>query len=117
VSDDSGLREEPVLAVDVHAEGIVVRLQGELDLYNADRVRSAVDRAIADAPNRLVLDLTAVEFADSTILGVFVDANARLGNGRLRLAAPQLEVTRALRVSGLEKRIGVFSSVADALEH
>ncbi len=58
--DVEALHEEPVRAVETIDGGVVVRLAGELDLYNADAVRSGLARALSAAPARLVVDLAEV---------------------------------------------------------
>jgi anti-anti-sigma regulatory factor len=45
-----GLRKHPVLGVEDVGTACVVRLGGELDLYNAEQVRSALADACAKAP-------------------------------------------------------------------
>jgi anti-anti-sigma factor len=110
------LREEPVIGVETRDGGIVVRLGGELDLYNADKVRKALLDAAARAPERLVLDLTEVEFIDSTALGALIEARASLPERRgLLLAAPAHETRRALQVSGLDRHLPVHDTVDEAL--
>jgi anti-anti-sigma regulatory factor len=49
MGDDSvaPLREPPVRAVEPVDSAVVVRLAGELDLYNAEEVRAALADAIA----------------------------------------------------------------------
>lgn len=108
-------REDAVLAVDGIGSACVVRLQGELDLYTADQVRSALGDAAGGGPQRVIVDLTRVEFVDSTVLGVLVGARSALPAGALRLAAPQLEVRRALMVSGLDRTLPVHDTVDEAL--
>jgi anti-sigma B factor antagonist len=112
---DAPLRERPVLGVDAVGGGVVVRLGGELDLYNADQVRAALAAATDDSPAFLVVDLSQVEFVDSTALSVFIEARSKLGEGALRLAAPQLETMRALKVSGLDRHLAVFDDVDAAV--
>jgi anti-sigma B factor antagonist len=109
------LREEPVRAVVERDGGVVVELAGELDLYNVESVRRALLDSAASKPDRLVVDLSAVEFIDSTALGAFVEARSHLGNGRFVLAGPGLEARRALEVSGLDRHFAVHASVDDAL--
>ena len=110
------LREEPVIGVETLDGGIVVRLGGELDLYNADKVRGALLEAAKQAPERLVLDLAEVEFIDSTILGALIEARASLPERRgLLIAAPAHETRRALQVSGLDRHLPVHETVEDAL--
>ena len=111
--DGGGLREDPVAAVERRDGAIVVRLVGELDLYNADELRTALFDAAAEAPQRLVVDLSDVRFIDSTALGVLVETRSRV-EGFL-LAAPALETRRALQVSGLDRHFAVHGTVEDAL--
>jgi len=113
----SPLREPPVRGVENHDGAIVLRLGGELDLYNADDVRGALADALATEPTRIVVDLAEVNFIDSTALGVLIEARSRMAdrNG-FRLAAPGLETRRALEVSGLDRHFLVHDTVAEALE-
>ena len=95
---------------------LVVRLAGELDLYNADAVRAALLAAAERSPRRLVVDLEAVRFIDSTALGVLVEARSKLADRRsFVLAAPGVETRRALEVSGLDRHFTVERTVADAI--
>jgi anti-sigma B factor antagonist len=110
-----GIREDPVAAI-VRANGsIVVRLAGELDLYNAHAVREALLACCEEAPERLIVDLTDVKFIDSTALGVLIEARTRLPNRRgFLLAAPGLETRRALEISGLDRHFTVHETLAGA---
>jgi anti-anti-sigma factor len=115
MGDDSApLREPPVRGVESRNGAVVLRLGGELDLYNAEELRDALGGMVAEEPRYVVIDMTEVEFVDSTALGVLVEAHSRLG-GNLRLAAPQLETRRALQVSGLDRHLTVHDTVDDAL--
>jgi anti-sigma B factor antagonist len=110
------LREDPVAGVARDNGSTVVRLAGELDLYNAHLVREALIDAAADGPERLVVDLSGVKFIDSTALGVLIEARTRMTNRRaFLLASPGLETRRALQVSGLDRHFSVHESLDDAL--
>lgn len=109
------LREPPVRGVQRVDEAVVIRLGGELDLYNAAEVRAALREAIADDPSRVVVDMSEVEFVDSTALGVLIEARSTLGRNDLLLAAPQFETRRTLQVSGLDRHLPVHDTVEDAL--
>ena len=116
MSDGDGLRKDPVLGVERQGDACVVKLAGELDLYNAPQVRKALRDASADSPRRVVVDLGEVEFIDSTALGVLIEARKRLDNRRaFLLAAPGLETRRALEISGLDRHFTVHTSVSEAL--
>jgi anti-anti-sigma factor len=115
VADDAGPRLEPVLGIDRRNGAAVVRLAGELDLYNADTVRAALADVIDGSPERVIVDLSEVEFIDSTALGVLIEARSKLGRRGLALASPGHETRRALQVSGLDRHLPVHESVDDAL--
>ncbi len=117
MGDDSvsAQREPPVRGVEPRNGAVVVHLAGELDLYNAEEIRVALAEAIASHPRRVVIDLSEVEFVDSTALGVLLEARSQLGQESLRLAAPQLGTRRALQVSGLDRHLSLHDTVDDAL--
>jgi anti-sigma B factor antagonist len=114
MTDDvvGGLREPPVRNIESLNGTVVVTLGGELDLYNADEVRKALAGAADRQPERLVVDLSGVEFMDSTALGVLIEARTKLTNRRaFLLAAPRIETRRALEVSGLDRHFGIHDTV------
>jgi anti-sigma B factor antagonist len=114
--DADGLREPPVAGVDRVGDAVVVRLTGELDLYNAHEVRNVLVDETSRSPERVVIDLSGVEFVDSTALGVLIEARTKLVNRRaFLLAAPAVETRRALEISGLDRHFGLHDSVDDAL--
>ena len=111
-----GLRERPVAGVDRNGQAVIVRLAGELDLYNAHEVRETLLEECAADPKRLVVDLSKVVFVDSTALGVLIEARAKMPNRRaFLLAAPAVETRRALEISGLDRHFGLHDTVESAV--
>jgi anti-sigma B factor antagonist len=105
-----------VAGVEDRNGAIVVRLTGELDLYNAHLVREELMSAAAREPGRLIVELSDVSFIDSTGLGVLIEARTKLANRRaFLLAGPGLETRRALEISGLDRHFGVHDSLDAAL--
>ena len=119
MGDESGsMREQPVQEVVERNGAVIVRLAGELDLYNAEVVRQALTEAAGrePQPERLVIDLGEVSFLDSTALGVLIEARGKLANRRsFLLASPGLEARRALEVSGLDRHFELHDTVDGAL--
>ncbi len=110
------LSEHPVSSVDREDDAVIVRLVGELDLYNAPELRAALLEVLAEEPQRLVLDLGEVDFVDSTALGVLIETRTKLDDPQsFLLAAPGVETHRALQVSGLDRHLSVHPSVEAAL--
>ena len=101
-SDD----EVPVaIAVDQPGDGpAVVKLSGEMDVANAGAV-SACLNGLIDAGADVVIDLSDLQFIDSTGLGVLVSVGgrARQGGQRVRLRAPGKNVASTLSMTGLDR--------------
>ncbi|MBG0820609.1 STAS domain-containing protein [Planomonospora sp. ID91781] len=98
-------------------DAVVVAVEGELDLFTAPFLRDEVREAIKIDGSRLVLDLTALSFMDSSGLSVLIEAwrLATSQGGGVALAAPQAPVARILRTTGLDRRIKVFADVGTAV--
>jgi anti-sigma B factor antagonist len=108
---------DPVVGVAERGGALVLSLAGELDLYTEPALREALRGAVERAPKRLVVDLAEVTFVDSTVLGALVAARSQLGGGdAFALAAPGLEVRRALEVSGLDRHFAVYDRIETAIE-
>jgi anti-anti-sigma factor len=111
-----GLREPPVSGVDRDGRAVVIRLAGELDLYNAHEIRQVLLDECGRGPERVIVDLSGVSFIDSTALGVFVEARTKMSNRRAFLVArAQPDTRRALEISGLDRHFGMHETLESAL--
>ncbi|HEX5712408.1 MAG TPA: STAS domain-containing protein [Solirubrobacterales bacterium] len=83
-----------------------IALEGELDLANADKLETALDAALAGS-RRVVLDMAALTFIDSTGIALLVAALGHEGSeDRLRFVPSQsLAVTRVLEITGVDSRL------------
>ena len=114
--EEADLRHDPVAGVESSDGAVVVRLAGELDLYNAERLREALADVAAEAPDRLVVELSDVTFVDSTALGVLIEAKQRMQNrNAFLLAFAGVETRRALDISALDRHFSVHHSLDAAL--
>src|SRR5688500_20173896 len=60
-------------------DAVVAALRGEIDLHNSPSVRTALLRFLDDnKPKKLVLNLAAVPYMDSSAIAVLVDALQRM---------------------------------------
>jgi anti-sigma B factor antagonist len=95
-------------------EQIVLALAGEIDLYTAPRLQSELTSALsANKSAQIVVDMSAVEFCDSTGMNVLLAAQ-RVANergGDLTLAAPRPSVRKILEVTGLESVFTIHDDV------
>jgi anti-anti-sigma factor len=98
---------------------IIATLCGELDIASAPALRDQLLDLLRPATSRLVLDLSAVSYADASGLAVLVGTGRRAGllGGFLRLAAPApaSAVTRVLSLTGLHRQLEVFPTIQAAI--
>jgi len=78
-----------------HAEQVILRLRGEIDLSNAEELQARIERMVADA-REVVVDLSDVLFIDSRGLRLLHRLGTMLAeNGAtLELVAPVDSVAR-----------------------
>ena len=99
------------------AEGrTVVAVAGEIDVYTAPRLREQITELVAAGTYDLVIDMSAVEFLDSTGLGVLVGGlkKVRAHDGSLDLVCTQERLLKIFRITGLAKVFTIYPSVEDA---
>jgi anti-sigma B factor antagonist len=106
-----------VSVIDEPDGSVVVGVRGSLDIDSAPVLVTTLDQALDRPAPRVVVDLSGVDFCDSTGLSAFVLGHNRASaaGGWLRLAAPGEWLARLLDTLGLTKRVPVYPSVADAL--
>ena len=77
---------------------------GEIDLSTVDELRSAVTGAAEDV-DRLLLDLTDVEFIDSAGLGGLLELRSTLRSREitLEISAGEGPVRQAMQITGLSE--------------
>jgi anti-sigma B factor antagonist len=107
------------LSIHVHVAGEmqVFELVGSLDIATSPTVRAALTSASERGSHRLVVDLTQVDFLDSTGLGALIGGQRRAKefNGEVRLVAKEGQILRLLRITGLLKVFAVYATLEDAL--
>ena len=96
---------------------VVVPLGGDLDIMSAPVVRERLLSLLRPGASRLVIDMSAVRYADASGLAVLVSTQRRavLLGGTLRLAALQPEVARVLTDTGLSRHLAVYPTAAAAM--
>ena len=83
----------------------VVALAGELDAFTSRQLRDRLDQLFDSGTRELVIDLAALEFIDSTALGVLVGAlkRARRDDGDVQLRGVTPAAKQVFDVSGLSR--------------
>jgi anti-sigma B factor antagonist len=96
---------------------VIVALAGELDMVSAPAVRERLLSLLRPDASRLVIDMSAVRYADASGLAALVSTQRRavLLGGTLRLAALRPEVAKVLTVTGLSRNLAAYPTVQAAL--
>jgi anti-sigma B factor antagonist len=88
-----------------HDDHTIVTISGEIDLYTAPRLHSELAAVLVDGmPARVVIDMSGVEFCDSTGMNVLLSCLRRVHErgGELEIASPKPAVRKILQVTGLD---------------
>jgi anti-anti-sigma factor len=90
---------------------VVVAASGEVDMATVGGLRAELEQAVASGAEVWV-DLTDVDFIDSTGLSALVIAHRAMSDGTRRFAVicPDGPARRALEVCGLGELLHVFDS-------
>ena len=95
----------------------VIAVGGEIDVYTAPKLRDKITERVAEGRYDLVVDLEAVEFLDSTGLGVLVGGlkKVRAHDGSQRHVCTQHRLLKIFRITGLAKVFDIHDSAEAAL--
>jgi anti-sigma B factor antagonist len=98
-------------------DSVVVTVRGDLDIDSSTVLTTALEQVLDRDRPRVVVDLSGIGFCDSTGLSAFIVGHNRASatGGWLRLAGPGESLGRLLDTVGLTPRVGVYATVADAL--
>jgi anti-anti-sigma factor len=96
---------------------VIVALAGDCDIASAPAVRERLLGLLRPGASRLVIDMSAVRYADASGLAVLVSTQRRavLLGGSLRLAALRPEVAGVLTVTGLSRHLAAYPTVQAAV--
>ena len=105
------------LSTRAESRSVIVAVEGELDIATADDLREHIEAAIEGHGPWLILDLSALDFMDSSGLNVIINAYraVRDAEGALALAALNERVTKVVRLVGLHRQVPVHKTVSAAI--
>lgn len=103
--------------IEQKGEGIVVSFEGDVDLQSSPVARDVLLDAV-ERSGRVVVDLSAVGYIDSSGIAALVEAlqrsRQRQGGASLALAAVSDPVLRVLRLARLDRVFTIHPTLADA---
>ncbi|MCL2467273.1 MAG: STAS domain-containing protein [Micrococcales bacterium] len=95
---------------------VVLTPEGKFNLVAAPPFKARVDDLVAAGKVRLVVDLHAVDFIDSSGLGVLIGGlkSARQHDGDLRIAASGSQVQAVLKLTNLDRILTPYATIEEA---
>lgn len=102
----------------VRNETLVIRVEeARIDAAAAIRFKDAMRAATEGAAERVLLDLSRVDFVDSSGLGAIIAAMKQLGPGRnLDLAGLTRDVDKVFRLTRMDSVFDIYRSVDAAFD-
>jgi anti-anti-sigma factor len=97
---------------------VVARLEGEVDMSNADDLGAAITARVSSEALALVLDLAAVDYLDSAGIHVLFDLRERLTRRgqQIRLVlGPDSPIATALEYAGVQRTLGSAATIGEAI--
>jgi anti-sigma B factor antagonist len=105
--------DDRVIGDDTH----VVAVTGEIDLFTAPEFKQRVAAPIDAGRTRVIVDLTATTFIDSSSLGVLIGAHRRLRRhgGRVVIVCSNDAIAKTFRITGLDSVFTIVGSLEEAI--
>lgn len=97
---------EPAAPISIVTTDAGLAVTGEIDAHTAPLIADAIAGA---EPDRIVVDLSGVEFVDSSGLRVLIEAHQqRTGHGRsMVIVNPSVVVRRLFEIAGVDSYLDV----------
>jgi anti-sigma B factor antagonist len=107
--DETRKIETGVLTIESIRDGDTHRLVllGEFDIAGAEAYREEIERVEAGDAGSIVIDMSSLEFMDSTGLRLLIetDMRSREDSGRVRYTRPRGEVARLLQLTRVDEQL------------
>ncbi len=96
----------------------VFRLAGLLDAFSEPTFRKVVDKYVEEGPSSVILDMSQIDFIDSSGIGALVQVAKKVqqANGKLQLIANS-RVMQTIKMVRLEQFFKIQPNVEAALEN
>lgn len=93
-----------------------IDLEGEVDVYTAPQLKQQIISLLDSGVRHMTVDLSRVEYLDSTALGVLIGGLKRLRerDGTLDLICPNSRIRRIFEITGLDKIFDIYSTPEEA---
>ncbi len=105
------IRNASQIRYEMRGDSMIVHVGGEIDHHSAVAVRTGIDAEITEKrPSRVMLELSAVDFMDSSGLGLIMGRFALIKQygGTLAVLDPSPAVLRIIKLAGMERMVSIL---------
>jgi anti-sigma B factor antagonist len=94
----------------------ILSIEGEVDVFTSPRLKQEIVERAESGTKRLIVDLSKIEYLDSTGLGVLIGGLKRFREveGNLALLRPGMRILRIFEITGLDKIFDIYQSEQEA---
>jgi len=108
--------EEAWLSSESRGDCMVITIRGDLDIVTSPQLEECLSAA-ENTHARIILDLSAVDFLDTSALAVIVGhwKKAEAAGGALALAGARYRYTKTLWITGLADKLTMYETVDEGV--
>ena len=94
----------------------LIEIEGEVDVYTAPQLKQQMIALLEAGNIVMIVDLSKVDYLDSTALGVLIGGLKRVRerDGNLPLICPSQRIRRVFEITGLDKIFDIYNSESEA---
>lgn len=94
----------------------VLDIEGEVDVYTSPQLKQDLMSFAERGIKHVIINLSKVEYLDSTGLGVLIGGLKRLreAGGNLVLVGPDMRIQRIFEITGLNNIFDIYETEAEA---
>jgi len=106
------------IQVEQMGDSAVISVRGEVDLYSSPGLRQEIKKQVKKKPAVLVIELSRVEYMDSSGVATLVEGLKNIGKkgGKLKLAGLTDPVRQVFNFAHLDKVFDIYPDLDKALD-
>ena len=117
MTNDQSYPQNVIKAIQHHDQDVIIELAGEIDMKCSAKIKDKFKEIFQQKPRGVIVDMTEVNFMDSSGLAVLVGAlkQSRINNSELKLAGLTKDVLSIFEICRLKTIFQIFDTTDEAL--
>jgi len=97
---------------------LIVSLNGEFDIESSQTLKGEVRKNLTSGNPNIVIDLTKVNYVDSSGLGTLIalQKDARFNGGSLSIVGASEQIKRVMKMTNLDKLFDFYTSINEVVK-